>query len=113
VLKPFLQLLAPFAPHLSEELWQRLHQHLGSAAPSLTYAAWPAFDPALLVETDMELPVQVNGKLRDVIRMPVGASAAEIEAAALKAEKAQPFLAGKTVKKVIVVPRKMVNLVVA
>ena len=113
VLKPFLQLLAPFAPHLSEELWQRLHQHLGSAAPSLTYATWPAFDPALLIETDMELPVQVNGKLRDVIRMPVGASAAEIEAAALKAEKAQPFLAGKTVKKVIVVPRKMVNLVVA
>ncbi len=113
VLRPFLQLLAPFAPHLSEELWHRLHQHLGSAAPSLTYAPWPAFDPSLLVETDMELPVQVNGKLRDVIRMPVGASAAEIEAAALKAEKAQPFLAGKTVKKVIVVPRKMVNLVVA
>jgi leucyl-tRNA synthetase len=112
-LRPFLQLLAPFAPHLAEELWQRLHRHLGAPVPSLTYAPWPAFDPALLVETDMELPVQVNGKLRDVIRMPVGASAAEIEAAALKAEKAQPFLTGKTVKKVIVVPRKMVNLVVA
>ena len=113
VLKTFLQLLAPFAPHLSEELWQRLHQHAGAAAPSLTFAPWPAFDPALLVETEMELPVQVNGKLRDVIRMPVGASTAEIEAAALKAEKAQPFLDGKTVKKVIVVPRKMVNVVVA
>jgi leucyl-tRNA synthetase len=61
----------------------------------------------------MELPVQVNGKLRDVIRMPVDASAAEIEAAALKAEKALPFIAGKTVKKVIFVPRKMVNVVVA
>jgi len=113
VLKAFLQLLAPFAPHLAEELWQRLHQHTGSSVPSLTYAPWPAFDPALLVETEMELPVQVNGKLRDVIRMPVGASNAEIEAVALKAEKAQPFLAGKTVKKVIVVPRKMVNVVVA
>jgi leucyl-tRNA synthetase len=113
VLRPFLQLLAPFAPHLAEELWQRLHQHLGTPVPSLTYAPWPAFDPALLVETDMELPVQVNGKLRDVIRMPVGASAAEIEAAALKAEKAQTFIVGKTVKKVIVVPRKMVNVVVA
>ena len=113
VLRPFLQLLAPFAPHLAEELWQRLHQHLGTPAPSLTYAPWPAFDPALLVETDMELPVQVNGKLRDVIRMPVGASVAEIEAAALKAEKAQAFIVGKTVKKVIVVPRKMVNVVVA
>ncbi|NBP24191.1 MAG: leucine--tRNA ligase, partial [Proteobacteria bacterium] len=113
VLRPFLQLLAPFAPHLAEELWQRLHQHLGTPVPSLTYAPWPAFDPALLVETDMELPVQVNGKLRDVIRMPVGASVAEIEAAALKAEKAQAFIVGKTVKKVIVVPRKMVNVVVA
>ncbi|MFM7804233.1 MAG: class I tRNA ligase family protein, partial [Verrucomicrobiota bacterium] len=113
VLKGFLQLLAPVAPHLAEELWDRLHRHVGATAPSLTYAPWPAFDPALLVETEMELPVQVNGKLRDVIRMPVGASSAEIEAAALKAEKAQSFLAGKTVKKVIVVPRKMVNVVVA
>ena len=113
VLGSFLQLLAPFSPHLAEELWQRLHQHRGAAVPSLTYAPWPAFDPALLVETDMELPVQVNGKLRDVIRMPVDATAAEIEAAALKAEKAQPFIVGKTVKKVIVVPRKMVNVVVA
>jgi leucyl-tRNA synthetase len=113
VLGSFLQLLAPFSPHLAEELWQRLHQHRGAAVPSLTYAPWPAFDPALLVETDMELPVQVNGKLRDVIRMPVDATAAEIEAAALKAEKAQQFIVGKTVKKVIVVPRKMVNVVVA
>ena len=112
VLGSFLQLLAPFSPHLAEELWQRLHQHQGVSVPSLTYAPWPAFDPALLVETDMELPVQVNGKLRDVIRMPVDASAAEIEATALKAEKALPFIAGKTVKKVIVVPRKMVNVVV-
>jgi len=113
VLGSFLQLLAPFSPHLAEELWQRLHQHRGAAVPSLTYAPWPAFDPALLVETDMELPVQVNGKLRDVIRMPVDATAAEIETAALKAEKAQQFIVGKTVKKVIVVPRKMVNVVVA
>jgi len=113
VLGSFLQLLAPFSPHLAEELWQRLHQHRDAAVPSLTYAPWPAFDPALLVETDMELPVQVNGKLRDVIRMPVDATAAEIEAAALKAEKAQQFIVGKTVKKVIVVPRKMVNVVVA
>jgi leucyl-tRNA synthetase len=113
VLGMFLQVLAPFAPHLAEELWERLHRHVGATAPSLTYAPWPAFDPALLVETEMELPVQVNGKLRDVIRMPVGATAADIEAAALKAEKAQPFLAGKAVKKVIVVPRKMVNVVVA
>ena len=79
---------------------------------ALAYAPWPAFDPALLVEDTIEIPVQVNGKLRDVIRVAATASNAEIEAAALKAEKAQPFLAGKTVKKIIFVPKKLVNIVV-
>jgi len=60
----------------------------------------------------MEVPVQVNGKLRDVIQLAANASQAEIEAAAMKAGKAQPFLLGKTVKKIIVVPKKLVNLVV-
>jgi leucyl-tRNA synthetase len=60
----------------------------------------------------LEIPVQVNGKLRDVIRVPATATQAELETAAGKAEKAQPFLAGKTVKKIIVVPRKLVNIVV-
>ena len=114
VMRDFLQLLAPFAPHLAEELWDKLHTARASAGvPSLSYAAWPTFDPALLVEDTLEMPVQVNGKLRDVIRVPAGATNAELEAAALAAEKAQPFLAGKTVKKVIIVPKKMVNLIVA
>lgn len=112
-LRIFLQLLAPFSPHLAEELWDRVNTSSGLAASSLTYAPWPAFDPALLVESEIDLPVQVNGKLRDVIRIPVDATHAQIEAAALAAEKAQPFLAGKTLKKVIIVPKKMVNLVVA
>jgi leucyl-tRNA synthetase len=112
VLAPFLQLLAPFAPHLAEELWARLHAAAELAArPSLTYSPWPKFDAALLVEDTMEIPVQINGKLRDVIRVPAQAGQAEIEAAALKADKAQPFLAGKTVKKIIVVPKKLVNVV--
>jgi leucyl-tRNA synthetase len=110
VLKTFLQLLAPFAPHVAEELWSRLD--VAGFPASLTYAPWPKFDPALLVETEIELPVQVNGKLRDVIRVAVDAPQADIEKAALAAEKAQPFLAGKTVRKLIVVPRKMVNIVV-
>ena len=80
---------------------------------ALTYAPWPQFDPALLIEDTMEIPVQVNGKLRDVIRVPAGASRTDLEAAALRAEKAQPFLAGKTVRKIIVVPGKLVNVVVA
>ena len=124
VLRPFLQLLAPFAPHLAEELWQRMPK-VGTACAgtasdlgagildSLSYSPWPKFDPALLVEDTLEIPVQVNGKLRDVIRVPAGATHDELEAAARAAEKAQPFLAGKTIKKVIVVPKKMVNLIAA
>ena len=113
VMKTFLQLLAPFAPHVAEELWARLHSTFGQTAPSLPYSPWPKWDPARLVESEIELPVQVNGKLRDVIKVAVDADNASIEAAARAAEKAQPFLAGKTIKKVIIVPKKMVNLIAA
>jgi len=112
VLKPFLQLLAPFAPHLAEELWARLHSTFGQRAPSLPYAEWPKFDPALLVESEIEIPVSVNGKMRDVIKVSVAADNAALEAAAKASEKVKPFLDGKTIKKVIVVPKKMVNIVV-
>jgi leucyl-tRNA synthetase len=112
VLRTFLQLLAPFSPHLAEELWARLPGVGGAVAGSLTYAPWPVHDPALLVEDSVEIPVQVNGKLRDVIRVPVTASPEEIEAAAKASAKVLPFLEGKTIRKAIVVPRKLVNLVV-
>jgi len=112
VMRTFLQLLAPFAPHLAEELWARLHAAFGQRAPSLSYAVWPSHDPALLVESEVEVPVSVNGKLRDVIRLAAGADEAAHEAAARAAEKVKPLLEGKTVKKVIVKPGKMVNLVV-
>jgi len=112
VLKPFLQLLSPFAPHLAEELWARLHSTFGQRAPSLPYAEWPKFDPALLIESEIEIPVSVNGKMRDVIKAPVDADNATLEAAAKASEKVKPFLDGKTIKKIIVVPKKMVNLVV-
>ncbi len=111
VMKTFLQLLAPFAPHLAEELWARLHATFGQITPSLSYAPWPKFDPALLVENEIEIPVQVNGKFRDVIKVAVDADHATIEAAAKAAEKVQPFITGKTIKKVIIVPKKMVNLI--
>ena len=112
VMKIFLQLLAPFAPHLAEELWARLHSTFGQVAPSLAYAPWPKFDPALLVESEIEIPVQVNGKFRDTIKIAVDADNATIEAAAKASEKVQQFTAGKAIKKVIIVPKRMVNLIV-
>jgi leucyl-tRNA synthetase len=116
VLKTFLQLLAPFAPHLAEELWAKLNiQHPTSNTQhpiSLTYAVWPKFDAALLVEDTLEIPVQVNGKLRDVIKVPADISHADLEAAAKNSEKVKLFIAGKTIKKVIVVPKKLVNIAV-
>jgi leucyl-tRNA synthetase len=108
VVKPFLQLLAPFAPHLAEELWSKLP---GGTVESLAYAPWPKFDAALLVEDVIEMPVQVNGKLRDVIKVPLSATVSELEALAVKNEKAQPYLAGKTIKKVVVVPKRLINIV--
>jgi leucyl-tRNA synthetase len=126
VLRTFLQLLAPFAPHLAEELWDKLSKvqspkskagtsvtsNPGPRTLDLSYQPWPRFDPALLVEDTLEIPVQVNGKLRDKILVPAQATPQEMEAAALKAEKAQPYLEGKTIKKVIVVPGRLVNIVV-
>ena len=112
VMKTFLQLLAPFAPHIAEELWARLHSTFGQTAPSLAYSPWPKFDAALLVESKIVIPVQVNGKFRDTIKVAVDADNATIEAAAKASEKAQQFIAGKAIKKVIIVPKKMINLIV-
>ena len=108
-LKPFLQLLQPFAPHLAEELWVKLP---GNTEASLPYAPWPEYDPALLVESEIEIPVQVNGKFRDVIKVAADADNATIEAAAKASEKVQQFIGGKPIKKVIIVPKRMVNIAV-
>jgi leucyl-tRNA synthetase len=110
-LRDFLVLLQPFAPHLAEELWARLPT-TAEKQLDLAYAPWPRFDPVLLVEDTLEIPVQVNGKLRDVIKLPANASAAEMEDAAKRSEKVKPFIEGKTIRKVIVVPKKLVNIVV-
>jgi leucyl-tRNA synthetase len=112
VLRDFLILLQPFAPHLAEELWSKLNAAYQSGPSALAYAPWPAFNPQLLTEEVVEIPVQVNGKLRDVIKVPVDAPAAEMEAAAKNSEKVKPFIDGKVIKKVIVIPKKLVNIVV-
>jgi leucyl-tRNA synthetase len=100
-------LLAPFAPHLTAELWEELGE-----TSSVLRAPWPKSDAELAKEDELEVPVQINGKLVTVVRVAVDADSKTLEAAALADEKVQARIAGKTVVKVIVVPRKLVNLVV-
>ena len=102
----FLLLLAPFAPHLAEELWQRL----GHAA-SLAREPWPTADAALLVEDTLTLAVQVNGKRRSEIRVPRDAGEAAVRAIALEDAAVTRHLDGREPKKVIVVPGRLVNVV--
>ncbi len=106
-LEKFVLCLAPFAPHLGEELWQFLGH-----ADTLAYEPWPKFDPAALVEDEVEVPVQVLGKLRGRIRVPVAATPDEMEAVAKANADVAKFLEGKTIVKVIAVPKRMVNFVV-
>ncbi|MGB0562956.1 MAG: class I tRNA ligase family protein, partial [Spirulinaceae cyanobacterium] len=106
-IETLLKLLAPFAPHLAEELWNQL-----GYSDSIHQAAWPIVDESALVVDEIPLVVQVMGKKRDVIPVPAGASKDELEALARGSEKVQPYLEGAAVKKVIIVPGKLVNFVV-
>jgi leucyl-tRNA synthetase len=107
LLRSLVLLLAPFAPHLVAELWEELGEE-----SSILRAPWPTSDPELAKEDELEVPVQINGKLVTVVRVAADADSKTLEAAALADEKIQARIAGKTVVKVIVVPRKLVNLVV-
>ncbi len=107
VLQPFVLLLSPFAPHIAEELW-----HLLGNSETLAYQPWPTYDEALLVEETVEVPIQVNGKLRAKIMMPAAADAAAMQTIAQADETVQKQLDGKTIVKVIAVPGRMVNFVV-
>jgi leucyl-tRNA synthetase len=107
-MRTFLVLLNPFAPHLTSELWERLN--LGG---DITTQSWPEYDERFLVEDEIEIVVQVNGKLRDRITVALDASEAQLEAAALANQKVQNAIAGKAVRKVVVVPKKLVNIVTA
>jgi leucyl-tRNA synthetase len=107
LLRSLVLLLAPFAPYLAAELWESLGEK-----GSVLRAPWPVSDPELAKEDELEIPVQINGKLVNVVRVAADADAKTIEAAALADEKVKSRTAGKTVAKVIVVPGKLVNLVV-
>jgi len=105
-MQTFLVLLNPFAPHISSELWEKL----GSRG-DITEQTWPNYAEELLVEDEVEIVVQVNGKVRDRMTMPILATEEEMKAATLANPRIQQLIADKTVRKVVVVPKKLVNIV--
>jgi leucyl-tRNA synthetase len=105
--EPLVLMLAPLAPHIAEELWARLGHADGSA-----HSAFPVADPALLVDETVEIPVQVNGKLRAVITLPAEADSAAMEAAARGDERVAAALEGRETKRVVAVPGRLLNFVV-
>ena len=110
-LRTLLLLLNPFAPHLTSELWQILAEKFPGPAGDITEQAWPRHDERFLIEDEIEIVLQVNGKVRDKITVALDATNAELEAAALASEKVQKAVAGKVIVKVVVVPKKLVNVV--
>jgi leucyl-tRNA synthetase len=107
VLRTLTLLLAPFAPYLAFELWEQIEEK-----ENLLRAAWPKFDEALAREEQIEIPVQVNGKLRSVISVDAAADEEVVRDTALKDEKIAALIAGKEIVRIIVVPRKLINIVV-
>jgi leucyl-tRNA synthetase len=105
-------LLAPFAPHAAEELW---HEVLGAPVRDRLLASepWPGFDPALVAADVVTIAVQVNGKLRGEVQAAVSAGEAEVRAMAEAEERVKAHLAGKTIRKVVFVPKRLMNFVVS
>lgn len=102
----FVKLLSPVAPHLAEELWERLGYQ-----ETIAYESWPTYDESKLVETEVEIVIQVLGKVRSKIKVDKDIGKEELEKLALEDEKIQEWIEGKTVRKVIVIPGKLVNIV--
>jgi leucyl-tRNA synthetase len=107
VLEDLVKLIAPYAPHIAEELWRQLGH-----TTSVVHAPFPQFDEAMLREDTFEYPVSINGKLRFKLRLPADISKEEAGELALKDEVAQKWIEGMQVRKIIVVPRKIINIVV-
>ncbi len=102
----FVKMIAPLMPHLAEELWSQFNE-----SETITYQPWPTYDPKALVEDEVEMIVQVNGKVRGKIKMAKDALNKEVEEAALANEHVHSFVDGKEVKKIIVIPNRIVNIV--
>jgi len=101
-------MLAPFAPHVAEELWEML-----GGRESVFRQSWPAADAALAAEDSLEIVVQVNGKVRGRLQVPRGTPEAELRSRALAEPRVQGWVEGRTIRKLIVVPEKLINIVVA
>jgi leucyl-tRNA synthetase len=110
-LRTLLILLNPFAPHVTSELWQILAEKFPGAGGEITGQPWPEHDERLLIEDEIEIVLQVNGKLRDKITVALTATDAALEAAALANKKVQNAVGAQTIRKVVVVPKKLVNVV--
>jgi leucyl-tRNA synthetase len=106
-LSDFVLTLAPMAPHMAEELWELLGH-----SQTLAYEPWPTYDPALLIETEVEMVLQINGKVRGRVTLPVDADEETVKKAAMADPKIASLVAGKTIRKAIVVPGKLCNLVI-
>ncbi|MGI8819726.1 MAG: leucine--tRNA ligase [Chthoniobacterales bacterium] len=109
-MRTLLVLLNPFAPHLTSELWETLARKFGELG-EITAQRWPTFEPAYLVEDEVDIILQVNGKLRDKVRVAIDTPDAELEQLALTNDRVREFIAGKQVRKVVVIKNKLVNLV--
>lgn len=105
-LEGFLQLLAPVAPHMAEELWQKLGH-----SEDISYVAWPTYEEAMLVDATVEVIFQVNGKVKSRAKVDNGLAKEALEALAMADAAIQENIVGKTIRKVIVVPNKLVNIV--
>jgi leucyl-tRNA synthetase len=106
ILEPLAIVVSPYAPHIAEELWEKLGN-----TESISTVPFPAFEPKYLVESSKEYPISFNGKLKFTMELSLDLSKDDIEAAVMAHEKTQQQLAGRTPKKVIVVPGKIVNIV--
>ncbi|MGI8958124.1 MAG: leucine--tRNA ligase [Chthoniobacterales bacterium] len=110
-LRTLLVLLNPFAPHLSSELWETLGARFPVSPSEITEQPWPQYSEEFLIESEVEIPLQVNGKVRDRVTVPIDATSAELETIALANARVQEFIAKLTVRKVVVIPKKLVNVV--
>jgi leucyl-tRNA synthetase len=111
-MRTFLILLSPFAPHLVSELREKLNAKFRDNAGDIAGQNWPDYDELFLVEDEVEIVIQVNGKVRDRMKMSALAREEEMKTAALANQKIQKFTSGKTIRKIVVLPGKLVNIVV-